>query len=300
MSKVVGTLVAVGVLALAVGGVVVGVGYATTKNEEYNTKEYEFEDSFKDFVVNSETSDIEFKKSEDGQNKVVCYEGENAESEVTFDGATVKITQVDNRPWYKRWFFNWGWINGKEMKVTIYLAGDTYNNLNVESRIGDIKVASGFTFNTVDVSTNTGDIEATDLNSTSLKVKSDTGKTIFKNVNVAGDIKVDEQTGKMVIEDSHCENMDVESTTGSVEVTKTTANGHMNIKTSTGSIKFDSADAATLNLESSTGSIKGSLLTAKRFQASSSTGSVNVPNTDGGLCVAKTSTGSIKITVVGE
>ena len=300
MGKVIGTLVTVGVLALLVGGVVVGVGYATTKNEEYKTQEREFDDTFKDFVVNTETSDVEFKKSEDGKNKVVCFEGENAESKIEFDGTTLKITQEDNRPWYKKWFFNWGWINGKEMKVTIYLAGDTYNNLNVESRIGDINVGSGFTFSTVEASTNTGDIEATDMNSTSLKTSSDTGKMIFKNVNVAGDIKVEKHTGKMIIEDSHCDNMDVESTTGSVEVTKTTADGHMNIKSSTGSIKFDSADAATLNLESSTGSIKGSLLTAKRFQASSSTGTVNVPNTDGGLCVVKTSTGSIKLTVVGE
>lgn len=300
MGKVIGTLVTLGVIALVAGGVVVGVGYATTKNEEYRTQQHEFEDNFKDFVVNTETSDIEFKKSEDGKNKIVCFEGENAKSEVTFEGNTVKITQVDNRPWYKRWFFNWGWINGKEMKVTVYLAGDTYNNLEIESKIGDVEVESGFTFNTVDVSTNTGSIEVTDMTADSLKAKSDTGKMEFKNINVAGDIKVEKHTGKMIIEDSHCGNMDVESTTGGVEVEKTIASGHMNIKSSTGSIKFDSADAATLNLESSTGSIKGSFLTAKRFQASSNTGTVNVPNTDGGLCVAKTSTGSIKLTVVGE
>lgn len=322
MGKVIGTLVAVGVLALVAGGVVVGVGYATTRNEEDSAmekREEVLEESFEDLKIDLDRSNIEFKKSEDGKNRVVCYEREKTFSKVEVDGNTLKITQRDERPWYKKWFFNWGWVTGDEMKVTVYLAGDAYNNLKVESKIGSVNVSSGFTFSTVDaetntgsitmnsnvtnaleMKTNTGSIHATDVTAASLKAKSDTGSISFTNVSIAGDIKVEKHTGSMNISDSHCENMDVESTTGSVNVERTTADGHMNIKSSTGSIHFDNADAATLNLESSTGSIKGSLLTAKRFQASSSTGAVNVPNTDGGLCVVKTSTGSIKLTVVGE
>ena len=322
MGKVIGTLVAVGVLALVAGGVVVGVGYATTKNEEdseMNKREFEFENSFENLKIDIERSNIEIKKAEDGKNRVICYEREKAQSEVAVDGNTLTITQKDERPWYKKWFFNWGWVTGDEMKVTVYLGEDTYSNLKIESKIGSVNVSSGFTFGTVDaetntgsitmnsnvtnaleMKTNTGSIHATDVTAASLKAKSDTGSMSFTNVSIAGDIKVEKHTGSMNISDSHCENMDVESTTGSVNVERTTADGHMNIKSSTGSIHFDNADAATLNLESSTGSIKGSLLTAKRFQASSSTGAVNVPNTDGGLCVVKTSTGSIKLTVVGE
>lgn len=323
MGKVIGTLVTLGVVALVAGGVVVGVGYATTRNEEDSAmekREEVLEESFEDLKIDLDRSNIEFKKSEDGKNRVVCYEREKAFSKVEVDGNTLKITQRDERPWYKKWFFNWGWVTGDEMKVTVYLAGDAYNNLKVESKIGSVNVSSGFTFNIVDVTTNTGSvtvdanatnyidletdtgsIHSTDVTATTLKAKSDTGSVNLTNVNIANDIKVEKHTGSLNIADSHCENMDVESTTGSVNVTRTTADGHMNIKSSTGSIHFDNADAATLNLESSTGSIKGSLLTSKIFQATSNTGVVNVPNTtNGGLCIVKTSTGSIKLTVVGE
>ena len=323
MSKVVGTLVTLGVIALVAGGVVVGVGYAKTRDEEnseMNKKEYEIENAFENLDIDIVRSNFEIKKSEDGKNRVVCYERENAESKVVAEDNVLKITQRDERAWYKKWFFNWGWITGDEMRVTVYLAGDAYNDLKVESVIGSVNVGSGFTFNSIkaatntgsvtvnsnstsyiDLETDTGSIHATDVTATSIKAGSGTGSINLVKVNINGDINVEKHTGSMNIEDSHCDNMYVESTTGSVNVARTTADGNMNIKCSTGSINFENADAANLDLESSTGSIKGSLLTAKDFDADSSTGSINVPKThEGGKCRVRTSTGSIKLTVVGE
>ncbi len=321
MGKLVGALVTTGILGVVAGGVLLGVGYATTRSEAESTlekKEYKLEKSFEDINIDLVSSNLEIRKAEDGVNKVVCQERESIESTVEVEDNTLKIVQADNRPWYKKWFFNWGWITGQEMKVTVYLTGDAYDELTTNNSVGSIKVESGFTFSTVKavthtgsvnvsssgtesmyLETDTGSVNVKDITTKGLIAKSDTGSFNASKVEVTGDIKVENHTGSANFVDSHCDNMDVTTNTGSVNVTNTISAGHMNIKTSTGSINFDNADADTLDLESSTGSIKGSLLTGKTFQADSSTGSVKVPNTTGGLCRAKTSTGSIKLTVVG-
>ena len=322
MGKLVGALITIGIIGVVAGGVLVGVGYATTKDEAESTlekKEYQLEDSFENFEIDLVSSNLLIKKAEDGVNKVVCQEREKVESVVKVEGNTLSIVQRDERPWYKKWFFNWGWITGQEMKVTVYLTGEAYNNFTVENSVGTIKVESGFTFNTVKavthtgsvtfsssgtesmyLETDTGSVNVNDITTKELTAKSDTGSVNASKVVVTGNVKVENHTGSANFKDSSCENMDVTTNTGSVNISNTVATGYMNIKTSTGSINFDSADADTLDLESSTGSIKGSLLTGKTFQANSSTGSVKVPNTTGGLCRAKTSTGSIKLTVVGQ
>lgn len=321
MGKLVGALVTIGILGVVAGGVLLGVGYATTRSEAESTlekKEYKLEESFEDININLVSSNLEIRKAEDGVNKVVCQERESIESTVEVEDNTLKIVQTDDRPWYKKWFFNWGWITGQEMKVTVYLTGDVYDELTTSNSVGSIKVESGFTFSAVKavthtgsvnvsssgtesmyLETDTGSVNVKDITTKELTAKSDTGSVNASKVEVTGDIKVENHTGSANFVDSHCGNMDVTTNTGSVNVANTISAGHMNIKTSTGSINFDNADADTLDLESSTGSIKGSLLTGKTFQADSSTGSVKVPNTTGGLCRAKTSTGSIKLTVVG-
>ena len=310
-------LAVVGVIAAIAGGVIFAIGLSTSKSGNENvTRTVDLEDTFENLNFDLMTSDFEVKKSVDGKNKVEIVEKEKISNDVKVEGNTLKIKQVDSRKWYEK-IFDWSWTFD-ELKVTVYLTGDTYNNFYCENNTGSIVVNKGFTFSTLTTKCDTGSIKVysdvtgaavcenhtgsitlSDLTAASVNASGDTGSVNFKNVTVSGDIKAEADTGSVNFENTHCDNMDVDGGTGSVNVKDTVATGNMKIKSSTGSIKFDHADAASLNLKSSTGSIRGSLLTSKIFQATSSTGSVKVPtSTTGGLCVAQTSTGSIELTIV--
>ena len=321
MGKFVGFLIGVGVTAAIAGGVLFAVGFAANekeKKEGVDTKEYVATESFEDIDVDLICSKLKIEKAADGVNKVVYGDKDKLYNEVAVKDNKLTIKQVDDRPWYKRWLFNFNWYYNDELTVTIYLAGDTYNSLVASNQVNSIEVAKDFSFKTVDLKTNTGSVSvyasatesvkavtntgsvhAKGLTTASLKCSADTGSVNVESVTVNGDADLHSATGTTNVNESTFNNLKVENSTGTINVNNSTASGEMNLKTSTGSIRLSRVDAASMKLKTSTGSITGSVLTAKNFKGKSSTGSVDLPDSDSsaGVFDAETSTGSIRITI---
>ncbi len=183
MGKVVGILVGVGVTAAVAGGVLFAVAWSQNERiiGEMVTNTTNVEESFENFEINSKVSKINFLKSTDGTNKVVSKEREKLYSKIEVVDNTLKVTQIDDRPWYNRWFFRLP-FSEDDLTIDIYLTGETYNNLKAFSNIGSITVNNGFTFNTVDAETNTGSIKITSNVTESIKADCDTGSVTIENV----------------------------------------------------------------------------------------------------------------------
>lgn len=263
-----------GIVLLVVGGGITALAYKDGAfKQETKTESFESTDDFDDIYVDLSISDVEIKKADDNKLKVVLKETEKFKHQVKIENNKLNITNIDERPWYNKWLFSWF----MELKVTIFLPKDTYNELNVKMSTGNFTSTEILTFDNVNTKMTTGNTHLSNIRANEFNSKSSTGNLLLSEIKAT--------------------NLYAEASTGNIALVNVLVDNKMTAKASTGNIKFDSSDAKNIEATVSTGNIYGNFLTAKSFNATSSTGNVNVPNTTGDPCVLKTSTGNINITI---
>lgn len=312
-------LIVLGGLALVGGAAVLAYGMARGGiNDNFVTNEYKLEEDIDIINIDTTTADIDIKKADGDQGKVVCVEKEKVYHKVNVSDKLLTIKENDDRKWYQKYLFNW---NFKSMSVTVYLPEAAYNDITVDSNTGHIYIAKEFTFANMKLSSDTGSIKLdnkatgdieinvhtggvylNDTDANSLKVKSSTGDVNYKNGEVTGAIELQSSTGDFNLENVKGNSFKAKASTGHVHLTDVVIDDEMNIKTSTGGVRFERSDAKKIKVETSTGSIKGTLLTSKIFNAKSDTGSIRLPDTAdwdqaGGTFEAESDTGSIEIKI---
>lgn len=315
MKKAILIPIIVGGALLVTGSLIFAIALANnSKSSALVTNEYQIKEDFHNIDVDIDTSNLEFKTSEDGQGKIVFEERKKEHHEASVSADTLKIKYVDERKWSDR-IFN---INLKSMKVTVYLPNQEYGDLTIKNDTGEIYIPADFTFNktkitvhtgdisyqasvkeTIEIKASTGDIHFSDLKAQSISTDVSTGNVTYNNVQVIENITAKSSTGDIKLEKVTANNLTIKASTGKVTLIDSVMVGHTEINTSTGRVNFQSFDSASIKVKTSTGDVKGTLLTNKIFYAHSDTGRVNVPkSTEGGLCEIDTDTGDISIQIV--
>ena len=191
-------LAVIGVMAAIAAGALIAVGYSKSKEDSATVnRTVDIEDTFENFDFDIMTTGITVKKASDGKTKVEISENKKCPNEVKVEGNTLKIKQVDQRKWYEK-IFGWTWLF-EDLKVTVYVAGDTYNTFKCESNTGSINVESGFTFSTLTATNNTGSINLSS--------------------NVTGNIQCDNNTGSVNLTGLEAGNINITNDTGSINIT---------------------------------------------------------------------------------
>ena len=290
------------------------VGFDLTKlgTAKYETNAYGVEESFTNIEIDTKETDIEFKQSEDGGVKVVCYERDKVKHSVKVENGTLKIRVEDKRSRLDH-------INlfSKSLSLTVYLPSGTYGSLSVGSSTGSVKVPGDYSFDSVDITASTGSISCDASAAGSFRIKTSTGsisckgisaKTIDLSVSTgdvtlgsaacSGTVSVSVSTGGTNVEGLRCRDFSSKGTVGKINMKDLVAEESLYVERSTGDIVFESCDAGSIIAKASTGDVTGSLKTEKIFYAKASTGRVNVPKgSSGGLCEITTSTGDIDIRI---
>lgn len=272
------------------------------------TNTFDINEDFNNISMKTDTADIVFAPSGDGQCKIVCYEKENAPHSVSVENDTLLIKGESTT-------VSFGFDNSK---ITLYLPQDQYVSLVIEEDTGDIEIPHSFSFESVNIELSTGDVsfsasiseEATitastgdicvqDTSVSALALSVSTGKATLSNVTVENDLSVKVSTGKSLLTNVTCKNLTTEGTTGDITLKNVIASEKFSIVRSTGDVKFDGCDAAEIVVETSTGSVKGTFLSEKIFVPRTSTGRIEVPTrTVGGFCEVTTATGNIILSIV--
>lgn len=311
-------------LIIAIALVVVGAGVFTAalaacgwdfsklSTVQFETNTYSGTDRITGIRVDTDTADIRFAPSEDGQWKVVCHEAEKMNHTVSVKDGILTIKVVDEREWYDHIGI---WIGSET--VTIYLPEQEYASLVIRESTGDVEVPKAFRFGTIDINVSTGavrnyasatgvikitastgDIHVEDVSAASMELSVTTGHVTGRSLTCEGKLSVGVSTGDAQLTDVKCENFTSDGSTGDIVLKDVIATGKMSIDRSTGDVKFDACDAAEILVETSTGNVTGSLRSDKIFIARVSTGDVDVPaTTSGGKCQITTSTGDIRIRI---
>ena len=274
-----GLLIFIAVAAVLVGGILIGIGiknqdFAKTYGEVIDSI-YEPKEEFNDISLSGDITDFVILKSDEEKVRITCHETEKVYSTVNVSDNTLYIKQKDTRAWYEKivWVTN---PFSKPLTVTVYLPNKEYNKLKLELSVGDFEL-SDFSFEDVNVKTSTGEIKVSNLNV----------KNTLTLTTSTGDIHVDNVTAKEGT---------IKTSTGSEILNNVIATDKLSLKASTGDIKFTCIDSKSISLKTSTGDIKGDILTPKTF-ITHGRDEVRVPQTTGDECTAETSLGEIYITI---
>lgn len=288
------------------------MGLATVK---YETNTYEIKDALDGISMNTDTADITFVLSEDGNCRVECLEEANAKHSVTVEDGTLTVEMMDKSS--VQGFIGYIGLNFGSPKITVYLPKTEYTNLIIHGDTGDVKISDDFMFQDVDISLSTGTAHFCASASEMIKVKTSTGdiciennavgsldltvstgKITVSNVNCEGDVTVDVSTGDAFLIDTKCKSVISSGSTGDISFQHVIATEKLSIERSTGDVKFDGADASEILVKTDTGDVTGSLLSDKVFIVHTDTGNVDVPKTTaGGICEIQTDTGDIELDI---
>lgn len=305
-------LVVVGAIVFTAALAACGWDFSKLSTVKFETNSYSGSDSIASILVDTDTADIRFAPSEDGQWKVVCHEAEKMNHTVSVEDGVLTIKVGDEREWYDHIGI---WVGSE--KVTIYLPEQEYASLVIQESTGDVEVPKDFRFGTIDINVSTGDVKNYASASGAIKITASTGDIHVESVSAAsmelsvttghvtgcdltceGKLSVDVSTGDARLTDVRCENFTSDGSTGDLILKNVVAAGKMSIDRSTGDVKFDACDAAQIQVDVDTGDVTGSLRSDKIFIVRSSTGDIDVPaTTSGGKCQITTSTGDIKIRI---
>lgn len=305
-------LIVIGLILFAIVMTKYSWDFSKLSTTEYETNQHTLTDSFRDISIKTDTADIRFLPSENGECKIVCYEEKKVKHSVSVEDEVLTIRSVNE----KRWFEHIG-VNFNSPKITVYLPEKEYASLFVKESTGDVEISQDFRFENMELSTNTGrvscyasasklvkivtdtgDIRIEKMTAGTMDLKVSTGKIDAKSITCEGDISIHVSTGKTALTDVTCNALISGGSTGDITLKNVIARQRFSIQRSTGDVVFDHSDAAELYVETDTGDVTGSLLTEKVFNTDTSTGKVRVPNSvTGGKCEITTDTGEIKIEI---
>ena len=305
----VGALIFVGTLAKNDWNV------ASLGEGDYETRSYDVPEDFRSVDIRSDTENISFLPSGDGNCRVEITEKKEETHTVTVKDGTLRIEKPKDESWSIS-FFSFS-FTFTEPKISVYLPKTEYETMFIDESTGSVTVPADFQFGSIDITastgavdcrasasgairieTSTGSILARDLTAGSLKATVSTGKVELKSVSCEGAVEVEVTTGKTELTDVTCGSLVSEGSTGAIELKNVVAAGSMNIRRDTGDVRFEGCDAAELTVDTDTGDVTGTLLTEKVFIARSDTGRVKVPETtNGGKCKITTDTGDIEIRI---
>ncbi len=285
------TLVLIGGVIFCIAMNSLNWDFKNLSTSKFETNIYQVTDNFNSILIDVDTDDITFVLASDGKCKIECFEQEKIKHSVLVSDNVLKIESNDERK-----FFDYFGINFNSPKLTVYLAKNSYDALNIKASTGDIVIPSDFEFKTIDISNSTGDVT---VNATvsDIKIKLSTGDIKVENA-TANSIDIITSTGDVKVSNVTANSVKIKVSTGDVTLSSVIASNNFNIKTSTGDVKFNDSDAYEIHVETDTGDVTGTLLSSKIFSAHTDTGRKNVPQTTiGGICEIKTDTGDIIISI---
>lgn len=246
------------------------------QNGDQKEKTFPVEGSIRSIRIEAKVADVTFVPSENGRSYVVTREEENLETTVSVSGGELFIQQTAQPERRRR--FRLVIFSSCNSKITVYLAKNAFDALDVNTLSGDVKIGKPFCFTKARIHTTSGDIRF--------------------EASVAEELKIKAISGDLEIENVNADRISCEATSGDIDLEAVTA-GTISCKTISGDIDLKACDAASLSLSATSGDVEGTLLTEKVFTVHTVTGDKDVPKTNsGGTCHISTVSGDVKISIL--
>ena len=179
-----------------------------------------YEKIFDEIVINSSSSNIYIKTSEDNSIKVNIYSDENENSVSELDNKLIITTKEKSCIGFC--------INYTVPKIEVYLPKDFKNNINITNNYGDIEIEEFSNANMV-IFEDSGDVKISSGNI--IKVTNDYGDI---KINTANDINIKESSGDVII--GNVNNVKVKNNYGDIKIDK--INNYLDLNNDCGDIEL--------------------------------------------------------------
>ena len=285
-------LILVGGAVFTLASMAADWNYETLKYESFEVNKYQYEEEVQNITLKTDTANVYFYPSSDGELRVECYEHIKAKHTVSVVGDTLSIELQDARKWYDHIG-----ISFQSPEITVYLPKKTYDTLAVRTTTGDTLIKNDLEFQNIEINQSTGRVNCYASAAERMKIRTSTGEIHLKDGKV-GALELEVSTGDSTLENITCKSLESVDSTGDVTLKNTVVDGALSVKRSTGRVHFWDCDAAEIFIKTDTGDVRGTLLTEKIFFTETDTGSVTTPKTaSGGKCEIITDTGDIYVEI---
>lgn len=264
-------------------------------NMNYEKTIYTVTEEFDNIKLRSAECDVFLSSSDDENCTVHCAESDKIRHQVSVENKTLEIIRTDESKWYEHIGVFWG---PQAYSITIYLPQKLYDELYISSVSGDITVPDAFKFNTVNLKNTSGDINFESETANGISAKTVSGDINIKNI-CGGSAKIDTVSGDINFSNSRVSEISFSNTSGDVIVRDVTADKNFTIHTTSGDALLSDCDAPDIKIKSISGDISGTLLSEKKFSASSVSGNIRIPDSrsDTQKCEISTTSGNIRISL---
>ena len=278
-------------LGLILGGIAMGIsrirygGVANMYNSANESAEYarqsmEIKEHIENLEVSQVSSDINILPSDKDMVYVEYTDGPDYMNEIEVDGNTLKINYKSRMPWYhKMGWFNIGSFFGDSdydvEPVDIYLPADVYDEVELTTVSGNIKVANGLECDELSMVTVSGEIKAENIKADDkVSIDATSGEIDLKNIEtgglgvntVSGNITaesvkaqktdIDTTSGDITLDGFDCEDTDINTTSGDIRIY---AVGEVNVSVNTVSgdvdIENNSPSGHPMNIDTTSGDV---------------------------------------------
>ena len=306
-----GGLVGVGIVCFVVGVAVSGgfdMNSLSAGQIEYEKKTAEFTDSFSAVDIHSISHSVRLMRSADEKTKIEYYDSKDGK--ITYDiqrkyasadekgKPQLSAVQHDNREWYEHFvFFNFGGPD-EEKAVTVYLPGNEYDSLSLESISGDISTDLPLQIkNNAALNSTSGEINVENITAGSRSVyTSISGNVTIKNI-ASGDINVSAVSGEVSLENCKAKDgITAGSVSGNVTLAELSAK-HTKTETVSGSVRVQKIDSPEVRINTVSGNISGSMGFGGNYDIQTISGDIEHPSSVSGAAkyTLETKSGDISL-----
>lgn len=162
--------------------------------------------SDRDIYIDADAAEIEINTSDVEEIKVLVYSDEDIKNDIDSNDNNIKIKSIKK----KQRFLT---FNQKIAKIEIYIPANYNNNINIETRVGDINIDSILN-GKIKIESDVGDIDIKEVNN--LEIDANVGDVEIEKM---GSAKIDIDVGDLEI-DKVNEYMDISLNCGNLEIDK--------------------------------------------------------------------------------
>lgn len=245
------SLVSLGLITFTAAMTVNHWDFSRLNTVKYESVAYEITEDFENISILTQTSDIHFAISEDGNCKVSCNQMENEKHSVSVTDDTLTIQPVHDTFWIEYIGISLG-----TPSITIYLPKSEFENIQVNTTTGNIDLEN-ITATNIEFSVTTGDVKITNCQCDTLISEGSLGNLTLTDVIAAesfsltrstGDIRFNRCDAGKIFAKTDLGNVEgsllsdkvflTRTDLGTVDVPSTTTGGKCELYTDTGNIKI--------------------------------------------------------------
>lgn len=256
---------------------------------------FEVEEPFSGIWVNSPDCTVRLLPAPDGKCRVVFAHRDKSVYTVAVEHHTLTVQRQDRRGWLER--LRASSSTGGELNL--YLPGQVYQGLTVQTISGNVIIPQDFQFQTAAVHTVSGSVRFSAGVQEAVKVKTVSGEIAVSQLDHPTLLLTAQSvSGDITLSQIQCAVLNTASTSGDINLSTLVARDSIHIKSVSGDVKLTGCDGDTLKIKTTSGDISASLLTPKMFSAHTTSGDIHVPaSTSGGACNLTTLSGDISCTI---